>query len=135
MATGWKPEGLSDYEEKDGEAYHRALYHNGEIENPAVWHKESEEKLVELSLPHIDQGTLVVDYGSGTGGSAIELLKALDCKGISIELVMMDPLVSWFAKARDLLGDRSDVHFELSIEQNDAGRTSFRRLRDMLHGV
>ncbi len=134
VATGWKPEGLSDYEIEDGESYHRALYHDGEIEKPAEWHKESIGKLVELSLPHIGQGSLVVDYGSGTGGSAIELLKALDDKGISIELVMVDPLVSWFAKARELLGARDDVHFELSIEQNDAGRTSFRRLEDMLNG-
>ena len=134
VATGWKPEGLSDDEVEDGEAYHRTLYRDGDIENPAEWHKESIEKLVDLSIPHISQGSLVVDYGSGTGGSAIELLKALDRKGVSIELVMIDPLVSWFAKARQLLGERDGVHFELSIEQDHSGSTSFRRLEDMLHG-
>ena len=78
MATGWEPEGLSDKEIADGDSYHRALYHDGDVENPAEWHKDSVNKLVELSLPHICEGSLVVDYGSGTGGSAIELLKALD---------------------------------------------------------
>ena len=63
MATGWEPEGLSDYEVQDGEAYHRALYHDGKVDDPAEWHKESVEKLVDLSIPHISQGSLVVDYG------------------------------------------------------------------------
>ena len=134
MATGWEPEGLSDYEVQDGEAYHRALYHDGKVADPAEWHKESVEKLVDLSIPHISQGSLVVDYGSGTGGSAIELLKALDNRGIAIELVMIDPLVSWFSKARELIGGREDVHFELSILQDSSGRASFRRLEDMLNG-
>ena len=134
MATGWEPEGLSDYEVQDGEAYHRALYHDGKVDDPAEWHKESVEKLVDLSIPHISQGSLVVDYGSGTGGSAIELLKALDSRGIAIELVMIDPLVSWFSKARELIGGREDVHFELSILQDSSGRASFRRLEDMLNG-
>ena len=76
----------------------------------------------------------MVDYGSGTGGSAIELLKELDNRGVSIELIMIDPLVSWFAKARELIGERDGVHFELSIQKDDLGRASFRRLDDMIPG-
>ena len=134
VATGWEPEGLSDAEVADGEAYHRALYHNGDTNRPVNWHKNSVAKLIDVARPHIEDGSLVVDYGSGTGGSAIELLKSLDERGVKIELVLIDPLVSWFSKARELLGERDDVHFELSIESDSNGRTSFRRLEDILDG-
>ena len=67
---------------------------------------------------------MVVDYGTGTGGSAIELLKKLDESGVTIDLVLIDPLVSWFAKAREILGDREGVQFELSISKDVAGQIS-----------
>ena len=134
VATGWEPSGLSDAEVWDGEAYHRALYHDGDTNRPVKWHNNSIDKLIEIASPHIENGSLVVDYGCGTGGSAIELLKSLDERGMEVELVLVDPLVSWFSKARDLLGERDDVHFELSIEREASGRTSFRRLEDILGG-
>ena len=128
------PKQLDDLQIADGEAYHRALYHNGDLNLPADWHRESIEHLINLTLPYIHEGALVVDYGSGTGGSAIELLKALDERDISIELVLMDPLVSWFGKARELLGHRDDVHFELSILTDDSGNTVFRELGEIISG-
>jgi len=134
VATGWAPEGLSEEEIADGEAYHRALYREGDIDRPVSWHRDSVEPLIDLVLPHIPQGGLVVDYGSGTGGSAIELLKAMDAKGMSAELVLVDPLVSWFAKAREILGSRERVHFELSIGTDKSGGVKFRRLEEMLSG-
>ena len=112
MATGWEPDRISEKEIADGEAYHRALYINGDIGRPANWHRESAERLVQLAIPHIKDGSLVVDYGSGTGGSAIELLKEVENRGMEINLVLIDPLVSWFSKARDLLKGRPNVHFE-----------------------
>ena len=135
MATGWKPKYLTDLQVADGEAYHRALYHGGDIEFPAGWHERSVEKLIDLSLPHIKEGALVIDYGSGTGGSAIELLKILDERNVSIELIMIDPLESWFAKAREIIGDREGVHFEISIQTDSSGKAKFRRLEDMLGGM
>ena len=134
MATGWEPENVGENEISDGEAYHRALYIGGEIERPADWHRDSAERLVQLAIPQIKNGSLVVDYGSGTGGSAIELLKEVENRGIEIDLVLIDPLVSWFSKARDLLNSRPNVHFELSIEEDDSGRSSFRRLDSILGG-
>ena len=101
MATGWEPDSISQNEIADGEAYHRALYINGDIGRPANWHRESAEMLVQLAIPHIKDGSLVVDYGSGTGGSAIELLKEVENRGMEINLVLIDPLVSWFSKAWD----------------------------------
>ena len=134
VATGWEPSGLSDAEVEDGEAYHRAIYHSGDINQPANWHKESVEPLIEEAMENISEGSLVVDYGTGTGGSAIELLKKLDEEGVTIDLVLIDPLVSWFAKAREILGDREGVQFELSISEDETGQITFRRLEEMLEG-
>ena len=134
MARGWVAEGLDEAQVADGEAYHRALYHDGDMKRPAGWHSDSAGHLLDLAVPHIIDGALVVDYGSGTGGSAVELLRVLDERGVSIELVLVDPLVSWFAKARNLLGHRDDVHFELSISQDESGKTVFRELDEMLDG-
>ena len=134
MATGWEPIGLSEEEVEDGEAYHRALYHSGDINRPANWHKESIEPLIEEAMDNISEGSLIVDYGTGTGGSAIELLKKLDERGVEIDLVLIDPLVSWFAKAREILGDREGVQFELSISKDEDGQIKFRRLEEILGG-
>ena len=134
MATGWSPQGVSQAEIDDGEAYHQALYIGGDISQPAGWHRDSVKHLIDLALPHIQDGDLIVDYGSGTGGSAIELLKALDEMGKSVELILIDPLESWFGKAREILGHRDDVHFELSIKKDETGRTVFRELGEMLQG-
>ena len=134
VATGWEPSGLSDAEVEDGEAYHRALYHSGDINQPANWHKESVDPLIKEAMDNISEGSLVVDYGTGTGGSAIELLKKLDECGVTIDLVLIDPLVSWFAKAREILGDREGVQFELSISEDETGQITFRRLEEMLGG-
>ena len=134
VATGWKPEGLSDAEVADGEAYHRAIYHSGDINRPAKWHEDSVEPLIKAALENITQGSLVVDYGAGTGGSSIELIKELDERKLAINLVLVDPLVSWFAKARELLGDREEVQFELSVRRDESGQLSFRRLDEILGG-
>ena len=134
VATGWEPIELTDSEIADGEAYHRALYHEGDPNQPVDWHKKSVNKLISIAKPHIKQDSLVVDYGSGTGGSAIELMRSLDQEGVEIELIMIDPLVSWFSKAREILGKREDVHFELSTEYDSFGRNTFRRLEDILGG-
>jgi len=134
VASGWEPIEISEDELVDGDAYHHALYHNGDTNEPAEWHKVSVEKLINLAIPHIKDGALIVDYGCGTGGSAIELLKTLDMRGLEVELILIDPLVSWFSKARELLGERSNVHFELSVQMDISGKRSFRRLEDMLSG-
>ena len=134
MASGWEPDGLSESEIADGEAYHRALYHNGDLDRPAGWHIDSVSKLISLAVPHIEEGSIVVDYGSGTGGSAIELLKILDERGVRVELILIDPLQSWFGKAREILEHRDDVHLELSLERGEDGKTRFRQLDEILSG-
>ena len=134
VSSGWAPGDLSSEEIDDGEAYHRALYPTGDVEAPSSWHRDSVGPLIDLALPHITDGSVIVDYGTGTGASAIELLKKLDDEEIRVEMILVDPLVSWFSKARDLLGDRDDVHFELSIRTDADGIASFRDLREILGG-
>ena len=99
VSSGWAPEDLSSEDIEDGEAYHRALYHSGEVSAPSSWHRESVGPLIDLALPHITHGSVVVDYGTGTGASAIELLKKLDGEEIRVNMILVDPLVSWFSKA------------------------------------
>ena len=134
VSSGWAPEDLSSEDIDDGEAYHRALYRSGDVRAPSGWHRESVGPLIDLSLSHITHGSVVVDYGTGTGASAIELLKKLDDEEIRVDMILVDPLVSWFSKAWDLLGDRDDVHFELSILTDADGNASFRDLREILGG-
>ena len=134
VSSGWAPEDLSSEDIEDGEAYHRALYPSGDVGAPSSWHRESVGPLIDLALPHITHGSVVVDYGTGTGASAIELLKKLDDEEMRVEMILVDPLVSWFSKAWDLLGDRDDVHFELSILTDADGNASFRDLREILGG-
>jgi len=132
MASGWAPKNLNQNQVADGEAYHCALYHQGDIHRPAKWHEESVSHLLELAMGGIRDGSVVVDYGSGTGGSAIELLKITDDLGISIDLVLIDPLESWFGKAWEILCHRDDVHFEISTAIDSGGNVIFRDLEEML---
>ena len=134
VASGWFPEDLTEDQIADGDSYHSALYHDGDTMRPASWHRDSIKWLLESALPVIKEGDLVVDYGSGTGGSAIELLKLMDERGVSIELVLIDPLKSWFGKAWEVLGHRDNVHFEHSIVTGENGKPVFRRLDEMLSG-
>ena len=90
VATGWEPEGLSDTEVADGEAYHRALYHNGDTNRPVNWHKNSVAKLIEVASPHIKDGSLVVDYGCGTGTRQELHLKSCRrvCLDVPLKLIL-----------------------------------------------
>ena len=132
MASGWSPENLTQKQIEDGDAYHRALYHEGDTSKPAGWHRDSVDHLLELAKEGLHDGCLVVDYGCGTGGSAIELLKIVDDLGMKIELLLVDPLESWFGKAWEILAHRGDVHFEISTETDVEGNVKFRDLGEML---
>ena len=135
LPPGWTPQGVSEEDNLDGEAYHRSLYEGGRLERLAGWHRRSVEPLVDLAIRHIKDGDLVVDYGAGTGGSALELLKALDARGIRCTLVLVDPLPSWLSKAWSLLRHRDDVRCYLSMARDpETGRMTIRPLRDLLGG-
>lgn len=135
MLQNWTPDGVSASDLADGDLYHRSLYSEGDIEQPLGWHRDSIAKLVQAAADRISDGDLVVDYGTGTGGSAIELLKILDSKRIQITLVLVDPLPSWFSKAWELLHQRSDVEFRLSFDyDSELGRKRFFTVTELLNG-
>ena len=132
----WTPAGLSVEELHDGESYHRALYPRGSVDVLASWHAQSSAPLVAAAAEVIEKGDVVVDYGAGSGGSAIELLKMLDAKGIEVTLVLVDPLPSWLSNAWRVLHGRSDVHFILSTTPvGPDGRREFLPLPYLLRGV
>ena len=56
MSSGWTPGKLSDEEIADGEAYHRAQYQSGGINQPANCHKESIDPLIEEAIDNISRG-------------------------------------------------------------------------------
>jgi ubiquinone/menaquinone biosynthesis C-methylase UbiE len=130
----WEPRNLTPEDLADGEAYHRALYPTGSTDVLAGWHEESIIPLVEKAAEFIKTGDIVVDYGSGSGGSAVELLKLLDSQNKNIKLVLIDPLPSWFSKAWDLLHFREDVFFRLSSYTDSDGKYKIRTLEEMLEG-
>jgi len=113
----WVPSNITEDDIIDGNAYHNALYHNGNINTPRAWYKESLEQLITSVMPYIEEGMTVIDYGSGTGGSVVELLKSLDKLNIKLkEIILIDPLKSWFNKAYDLLSDRENISFHLGMK-------------------
>jgi SAM-dependent methyltransferase len=135
VPKNWTPDGMSPSDLADGDLYHRSLYAEGDIEQPLGWHRDSIAKLVQAAASRISNGDIVVDYGTGTGGSAIELLKILDSRGIQITLVLVDPLPSWFSKAWELLHQRSNVEFRLSFDYDSKlGRKRFFTVTELLDG-
>ena len=135
MLQNWTPNNVSKSDLVDGDLYHRSLYAEGDIEQPLGWHRDSIAKLVQTAASRISDGDTVLDYGAGTGGSAIELLKVLDSKGIQITLVLVDPLPSWFSKAWELLHHRSDVEFRLSFDyDSELGKKRFFTATELLNG-
>ena len=67
VSSGWAPEDLSSEEIDDGEAYHRALFTSGDLGAPSSWHRDSVGPLIDLALPHITDGSVIVDYGTVLG--------------------------------------------------------------------
>jgi len=128
----WKPNNLSHEEINDGESYHSSLYMDDTYLNPRPWHKQATEPLIELVKNKVNEGDVVIDYGSGTGGSAAELLKYLDANKITCNLILIDPLDSWFSKAYSLLGNRPDVFFCKSMVKEYLGKNRFLSLEEMI---
>ena len=117
----WKPVNLPPEKLLDGQIYHKSLYFDDHDLNPRKWHRDATEPLIDLAINEIKNGDIIVDYGSGTGGSAIELVKRLDSLGIDFKLILVDPLESWFSNAYNLLNDRPNIFFCKSYGKNSKG--------------
>ena len=146
---GWRPDGSEDRE--DGEALHRFLYRDGDIEHPRRWCfaatgalvaailDEVERRLAGIeSAPRTGRALRLVDYGAGTGLATLELihgladkglLKRFETRGIAFELLVLDLPSGWFAKAHELLEGLPFVRFE-SLKDPRTGR--IRRLSEIV---
>lgn len=100
MITPWHP---SKPTSKGATAYHDAVIN-------ASWHKKNIGELIKLVRKNIRDGHVVVDFGAGTGGSAVYLLKHIK-KPFSLYLVDNSP--SWLGKAHEVLSNNPNVTFFL----------------------
>lgn len=129
------PAELSD--NVDGWALHRLLYNDGHLDEPCSWAAPATATLVQSAVQtiqrrrkeiletHQDAEIRVVDYGTGTGMAACELIKILDeggmlagmrQQGIRFELNLLDLPSHWFDFSKELLGHLDFVKFHDSFD-------------------
>ncbi len=142
----WRPDGSEDL--CDGETLHRLLYHDGDIRRPRSWSAYSTGVLLHRAVPFLDQRVddirkgrrppviAVMDYGTGTGMFAIELLKAceearilrqIEDLHIDLEIHLLDIPSGWFAKGYALLKECPHVRF-FSIRESSGHFAPLSRL-------
>lgn len=139
----WSPDPGADT--ADGEGLHRLLYSGGDLRRPRPWCLAPTGWIVGRALSVIESrlevakaGDVIriLDYGTGTGLAAIELLKAcaernlesrLERAGASVELHLADLPSSWFARGYQLLSGSGWTRFH-SLRNVDGG---FRALTDL----
>jgi SAM-dependent methyltransferase len=115
----WQPPANVDLE--DGRALHGLLHVDGDIRHPRTWCAAPTGFVVGEALAAVKarldgarRGDVirVLDYGTGTGLAAVELLKGcrerrldeqLDRRGVALELHLVDMPSSWFAQGFALL--------------------------------
>ena len=144
----WQPDGSENL--ADGEALHRFLYHDGNLRTPRRWCSTATGVLVRMvvkamrrRIEEVRQGQRparlrVLDYGTGTGFAAIELIKAcremglfeeMEQLGIDFELLLLDIPSGWFAKGFELLRGCDFVRFHAT---RDMATGTFLPLREVV---
>lgn len=88
---------------KGATAYHDAVVN-------ASWHVDNIRELIDIFSKKIKNGDLLVDFGAGTGASAIYFLKKFKKK---FDLWLVDNSPSWLGKAYDILHKEKNVEFFL----------------------
>ncbi|MBW3652405.1 MAG: class I SAM-dependent methyltransferase [Actinobacteria bacterium] len=143
----WQPR--QGVDRRDGRALHELLYERGDLRHPRLWSSAATSLLVTQAIEVLEQrladlpaGSVlrVLDYGTGTGLAAIELLKAtretgleqrLARAGATLELHLADIPSSWFAYGYDVVRDCSWTRCHSLV--GDDGR--FRPLLEVTGGV
>lgn len=142
----WQPSPGQDL--RDGRGLHELLYEDGDPTQPRRWCAPATKRVVGQAIDELDEridalapgDTLrVLDYGTGTGLAAIELLKScrerdfearLEQREASIELHLADIPGSWFAQGYALLRTCAWTRFHALTD--DDGR--FRPLPEVMDG-
>ncbi|MBI2646969.1 class I SAM-dependent methyltransferase [Candidatus Woesearchaeota archaeon] len=101
----WRPDKPAS---KGATAFHEAVVN-------ASWLQEAMYELVRIVRSKIHKDEIVVDFGAGTGSSAVFLLKYMDK---SIKLWLVDNSHSWLAKAYEILNKNPDVEYFI-LEKKD----------------
>jgi hypothetical protein len=143
----WRPDPRADL--RDGEGLHRLLYDRGDLRHPRGWSAAPTSLIVTQAMEELEallttrsRGDVlrVLDYGTGTGLAATELLKAcrergfderLERAGVALEVHLVDIPGSWFAKGYEILSSCSWTRFHSMIGAD--GR--FRPLGEVTGGL
>ena len=83
-------------------------YHNAVVNTS--WHKENIKELIKIIKEKIKADDIVVDFGTGTGTSAIYLLRNL---APNFKLLLVDNSPSWLTYAYEILHKNKNVSFFL----------------------
>ena len=103
----WKPDRPAS---KGATAYHEAVF-------KAEYYIRILEELMKIVSPKMKPNDVVVDFGAGTGVSAIRLL---DHMKININLWLVDNSAAWLGKAYDVLSAKPNVKcFLLEKKEKD----------------
>ena len=78
---------------KGATAYHEAVVNTS-------WHIDNVNELIHIVTKKIKEDDIVVDFGAGTGGSAVFLLKDLKVK---FKLWLVDNSAAWLGKAYEVV--------------------------------
>ena len=84
---------------KGATAYHDAVVN-------ASWHIDNIRELIRIVNKKIKEKDIVVDFGAGTGGSALYLLKNAK---VSFNLWLVDNSAAWLGKAHELVSNHPNV--------------------------
>jgi len=146
-ADTWRPAPSADL--RDGQGLHELLYERGDLRHPRLWSSNPTSLIVTQAVEELEglltartRGDVlrVLDYGTGTGLAATELLKAcrergleerLQRRGVTLEVHLVDIPGSWFAKGYEILGGCAWTRFHSLIGAD--GR--FRPLAEVTGGL
>ena len=104
--TSWHPDRPVS---KGATAYHDAVVDSS-------WLKDILFELSKIVKPSIKDNDVIVDFGAGTGTSALHLMKNLDKK---VKLWLVDNSPSWLAKAYELLNGVADARYFVLEKKED----------------
>ncbi len=106
----WKPDKPTS---KGATAYHEAV-------SKAEYYIAILDELMKIVAPQIKKDDVVVDFGAGTGVSALRFLEFLK---FDARICLVDNSAAWLGKAYEVLGDRKNVGCFL-LEKKENGYAS-----------